>query len=256
MSRILNRIFRLQENRTTPGREVVAGLVTFAAMSYIVCVQPALLSGQMTGKLTGMDPGALFTSTCIVSLIGCLLMGIFARYPIALAPGMGPNFLLVLSAFPFCATLLGKEVGAAEVWQLGLGVVFISGVLFLLISLTRLREAIMQAISPDLRHAIAAGIGLFIALLGMKNAGMIGFSGSELKMNAIWGNIDFWIFMLGLVVTTVLSARNVSGAILVGIGCAAAAGFLTGKIHYQGIFGMPADPSSLIWAADFNLNNS
>jgi AGZA family xanthine/uracil permease-like MFS transporter len=165
---MLERFFRLSENQTSARTELLAGVTTFLTMAYIIFVQPAVLSGAMLGKPTGMDFGAVTAATCISAALATAIMALYARYPIAQAPGMGENFFFVFSAIPTAAA-----AGFANAWEVALGVVFISGGLFLILSLVGLRELIFNAVSPSLKNGIAAGIGLFIAFIGLQNAGLI-----------------------------------------------------------------------------------
>src|SRR5512135_906201 len=165
---MLQRLFRLSENQTRARTEVLAGVTTFLTMAYIIFVQPAVLSGRMFGKATGMDFGAVTAATCLSAALATAIMALYSRYPIAQAPGMGENFFFVFSAVPAAAV-----AGFANAWQVALGTVFISGVLFLLLSLAGLRELVFNSISPSLKNAIAAGIGLFIAFIGLQNTGLI-----------------------------------------------------------------------------------
>jgi AGZA family xanthine/uracil permease-like MFS transporter len=210
---VLERLFRLRESGTTARTEFVAGLTTFLTMSYIIFVQPAVLSGVMFGKPTGMDFGAITTATCLAAALASAIMGLYARYPIAQAPGMGENFFFVFSAIPAAAA-----AGAAVPWSTALGAVFISGVLFLVLSLVGAREAVMNAISPSLKHAIAGGIGLFIAFIGLQNAGVIVKDpGTAVKLNAHFASPGLAVFCVGLLVAAGLHARRVRGSILWGI---------------------------------------
>jgi AGZA family xanthine/uracil permease-like MFS transporter len=210
---VLERLFRLRENGTTARTEFVAGLTTFLTMSYIIFVQPAVLSGVMFGKPTGMDFGAITTATCLAAALASAIMGLYARYPIAQAPGMGENFFFVFSAIPAAAA-----AGAAVPWATALGAVFISGVLFLVLSLVGARVAVMNAISPSLKHAIAGGIGLFIAFIGLQNAGVIVKDpGTAVKLNAHFASPGLAVFCVGLLVAAGLHARRIRGAILWGI---------------------------------------
>jgi AGZA family xanthine/uracil permease-like MFS transporter len=165
---MLERFFRLAENQTTVRTEIFAGFTTFLTMAYIIVVQPAVLSGKMFGFSTGMDFGAVMTATCLSAALATTLMALLARYPIAQAPGMGENFFFVFSAIP-----AATAAGFANGWQVALGVVFVSGILFLILSLVGLRELIFNAISPSMKNGIAAGIGLFIAFIGFQEAGVI-----------------------------------------------------------------------------------
>ena len=210
---MLEQYFRLREHGTTVRTELTAGLTTFLTMAYIVVVQPAVLSGVMFGRPTGMDFGAVMTATCLAAALASAIMGLYARYPIAQAPGMGENFFFVLTAIPAAAA-----AGAAVPWATALGAVFISGLLFLLLSLLGTREAVMNALSPSMRHAIAAGIGLFIAFIGLQNAGLIiKDPGTAVRLNPDFGSPDLAVFFFGLLVAAGLHARRVRGSILWGI---------------------------------------
>src|ERR1043166_7491677 len=136
----MERLFRLSENHTTVRTEVLSGVTTFLTMAYIIVVQPSVLSGKMFGTDTGLDFGAVTTATCVSAALATAIMALYARYPIAQAPGMGENFFFVFSAIPAAAA-----AGYENPWQVALGVVFISGILFLLLSLTGLREAIFNS---------------------------------------------------------------------------------------------------------------
>src|ERR1051325_90646 len=200
-----SRFFRLAENHTTVRTELLAGLTTFLTMAYIIFVQPAVLSGSMFGMKTGMDFGAVTVATCLSAALASAIMGLYARYPIAQAPGMGENFFFVFSALP-AASVAGFTNG----WQVALGVVFVSGVLFLILSLVGLRELIFNAISPTLKSGIAAGIGLFIAFIGLQQAGVIvKDSGTAVKLNTHFASPDSLVFFVGMLATAILHARRV-----------------------------------------------
>lgn len=210
---MFEKFFRLSENQTTVRTEILAGVTTFLTMAYIIFVQPAVLSGKMFGMDTGMDFGAVTTATCLAAALATALMALLARYPIAQAPGMGENFFFVFSAIP-----AATAAGFANGWQVALGVVFISGVLFLILSVVGLREMIFNAISPSMKNAIAAGIGLFIAFIGLQEAGVIlKDPGSAVKLNAHFLSPDLIVFFLALLFTAALHARKVRGSILWGI---------------------------------------
>ena len=210
---MLERHFRLREHGTSVRTELGAGLTTFLTMSYIIFVQPAVLSGVMFGQPTGMDFGAITTATCLAAALASAIMGLYARYPIAQAPGMGENFFFVFTAVPVAAA-----AGAAVPWATALGAVFVSGVLFLALSLAGAREAVMNAISPSMKHAIAAGIGLFIAFIGLQNAGLIVKDpGTAVRLNTHFASPDLVVFFAGLLVAAGLHARRVRGSILWGI---------------------------------------
>lgn len=210
---MVHRFFRLDEHDTTVRTEVVAGVTTFLTMSYIIFVQPAVLSGSMFGIDTGMDFGAVTAATCLAAALATLIMGVYARYPIALAPGMGQNFFFVFTAIPIAAA-----AGAPMPWQAALGTVFIAGVLFLVISVLGVREKIMDAMSPPMKQALAAGIGLFIAFIGLKNAQLVlDDPGTLVKLNARVISPDVIVFFLGFLVAVVAHARGLRGSIIFGI---------------------------------------
>ncbi|MDB6122568.1 MAG: family permease [Pedosphaera sp.] len=210
---MLERFFRLSENGTTVRIELLAGLTTFLTMAYIIVVQPAVLSGAMFGMKTGMDIGAITTATCLSAALATAIMALYARYPIAQAPGMGQNFFFVFSAVPAAVA-----AGYANGWQVALGAVFISGVLFLIMSLFGLRQMIFDAVSPSLKNGIAVGIGLFIAFIGLQNTGLIlKDPGTAVKMNVHFASPDLVVFFFGLLLTAVLHVRKVRGSILWGI---------------------------------------
>jgi AGZA family xanthine/uracil permease-like MFS transporter len=182
--------------------EILAGVTTFLTMSYIIFVQPAVLSGRMTGGDTGMA-AALATA----------IMGWYAKYPIALAPGMGQNFFFVLTAIPVAAS-----AGAAVPWHAALGAVFLAGIAFLLISLMGIRERIIDAVSPDMKIGIAVGIGLFIALIGLRNGQVVLTDpGTGVRMNPRMVSPDVLVFLFGFLAAAMLQARRVRGAVLYGI---------------------------------------
>lgn len=217
--------FRLRENRTTISTELLAGLTTFLTMAYIIVVQPQVLSGRMFNLETGMDFGAVTTATCVAAAVATLIMGLYARYPIALAPGMGENFVFALSLIPAAQLWIQNEIASGRLaadattpWSIALGVIFYSGVLFLILSLLGVREKLLDAVSPSMRNAIAAGIGLFIALLGLQGASIIiGTPSQIVKLSPRLASPDVIIFFVGLLVTAGLYARRVPGSIVIGI---------------------------------------
>jgi AGZA family xanthine/uracil permease-like MFS transporter len=185
-------------------------------MAYIIFVQPAVLSGSMFGQDTRMDFGAVTTATCLAAALATAIMGLYARYPVALAPGMGQNFFFVFSAIPVAAA-----AGAAEPWRVALGAVFVAGVLFLLITLVGIREKLMDAVSPSMKQGLAVGIGLFIAFIGLKNAQVvIGDPGTLVKLNPALVSPDVVVSAIGFLVAAILYARRTPGAIIWGIGAA------------------------------------
>src|SRR5918993_3679159 len=218
----------------TTKTEVIAGVTTFLTMAYIIVVQPAVLSTDFTGKPTGLDFGAVLLATCVVSGAATIVMGLWAKYPIALAPGMGENFFFVSVIMTLAAA------GVPEPWRAALGIVFVSGVIFLILSVMGVREAVLDSISPSMRNAIAAGIGLFVAFIGLRNGGLIvTHPGTLVTLNAQLVSADVAVFAVGLMIAAVLHIRGVRGAILIGIVAAAVVAAALGKIHYAGVFGLP-----------------
>ena len=250
MNSILDRFFHYSSMGSSLRTETIAGLSTFAAMAYIICIQPALFSGQMTGTATGMPFGALVTTTCIASAFGSILMGLLSNYPIGLAPGMGTNFFVMFSVMAACAAVTGGKLGDPVVWQTTMGVVLISGILFLIISFTKLRQMMLRSLSPSLRIAIVGGIGLFIALVGLKNGGIIAVENNLMTLKTSIADPPSLIFFAGVLTITALQHFKVRGSILIGILVSALVAFLCGKISFHGIVGLPADPMPLVFKAD------
>ena len=200
MTNFLEKMFHIKERGSTVGRELLGGLVTFLAMAYIIFVNPGMLS------LTGMDYTAVMLATCISAAIGTFLTAFMANVPFAQAPGMG------LNAF-FTYTIC---LGMGYTWQQGLAMVFISGVIFLLITLSPLRDKIISIIPPILKRAISVGIGLFIALIGLLNAGIVTANNNLLDLGAITSGAPL-LAIIGLLITTILIVFKVKGAILYSI---------------------------------------
>ena len=223
---MFERFFELSKHGTNVRTELLAGLTTFLTMSYIIVVQPMVLAGDPKAP-TGMDFNAITVATCISAAVATAIMGLYGRYPIAQAPGMGENFFFVTSILPAAATLIASQVaagtlkaGEVEPWQVGLGVIFLSGILFILITLAGLREVLLEAISPSLRNAIAVGIGLFIALIGVKSVALVVFAHDMPALNHQFQSPDLIVFFFGLAVTAGLFAMRVRGAIFWGIAAA------------------------------------
>ena len=209
---MLERYFRLSARGTDVRTEVMAGLTTFLTMAYIIFVQPAVLSTDLAGQPTGLDLGAVLVATCIGSALASILMGLVADYPIALAPGMGENFFFVTVVMALA------KLGVPNAWQTALGMVFLSGVAFILLTVLRVREAVIDAISPGMRNGIAVGIGLFIASIGLQHAGLIvGKPGTLVGLASSLWSADVAVFAVGLVTAAVLLVRGVRGALLWGI---------------------------------------
>ena len=196
----MDKFFHLKENGTTASTEVMAGLTTFFAMSYIIVVNPGILSQS------GMEWGAVFLATIIASIIGTLVMGLVANVPYAQAPGMGLNAFFV---YTVC-------FGLGFTWQQALSMVFICGLFNIFITATKIRKYIIKSIPLSLQHAIGGGIGIFVAYIGLLNVGIITFD-SGVPALATLNQPQFWVFLIGLVLTIVLLALKVKGAILIAI---------------------------------------
>ena len=220
---MLDQIFKLNDNKTTIQTEIVAGLTTFLTMAYIIFVNPAILEAAK------MPFGAVFAATCVAAAIGCFLMAFLANYPIALAPGMGLN-----AYFAF-----GVVGGMGYSWQVALGCVFISGVIFFIISVLPIREWIVNAIPKSLKMAIAAGIGLFLALIALKNAGIV--IGNQATLVAHGKLTSFPVVMatLGFVLIVALEYRRIMGGVIIGILAVTVVAIAAGEQKFAGIFAMP-----------------
>jgi AGZA family xanthine/uracil permease-like MFS transporter len=248
---MLDRLFRLGEHQTTVRTEIMAGLTTFLTMAYIIFLQPMVLSGALSNQPTGMDPGAITTATCLSAAVASFIMGLYARYPIAQAPGMGENFFFV-AILPVIAQVFQADIaaGETEAWRIALGVVFFSGMLFLVLSLVGIREAVMEAISPSMRDGIAVGIGVFITFIGLKNAGLIvADQVNFVGLTSHFASPDLGIFFFGLVLTAGLQALGARGAVLWGIlaSTALAAAFKLGMTLFPAaISAAPAVAESML----------
>ncbi|TNF40703.1 MAG: NCS2 family permease [Bacteroidetes bacterium] len=205
---MLEKFFNLKQNKTTIRTEILAGLTTFMTMAYILAVNPDILSA------TGMDKNALFTATALSALIATLFMALVAKLPFALAPGMGLN-----AFFAFTVVL-----GMGHTWQFALTAVFLEGIIFLLLTFFNIRELIVNSIPISLKHAISAGIGLFIAFIGLQNAGIIVNNDAVLVGLGKMGSPAVLIALGGIILTAVLLALKVKGALLIGIFAATIAG--------------------------------
>jgi AGZA family xanthine/uracil permease-like MFS transporter len=220
---MLEQLFKLSENKTTVRTEIVAGITTFLTMAYIIFVNPDILSKA------GMPFGAVFAATCVAAAIGCLLMAFLANYPIALAPGMG------LNAY-FAFVVVGQMKYS---WQVALGCVFLSGILFFIISVLPIREWIVNAIPRSLKMAIAAGIGLFLALIALKNAGVVVANPATMVAQ---GDLKSWPVLmatLGFALIVALEYRKVLGGVIIGILAVTIVSIIAGQQKFGGIFDVP-----------------
>ncbi len=224
---MLSSYFKLAENDTTVRTEILAGITTFLTMAYITVVNPMILSDA------GMDFGAVFVATCVAAALGTLVMGLYANYPIALAPGMGLNAFFTY----------GVVLGMGHSWQVALGAVFISGILFIILSVLPVREWIINAIPRGLKMAISAGIGLFLAIIALKNAGVVVDHPATL---VTLGDPTSWpviLAFLGFFMIVALDRLKVPGAVILGILAVTVVGVALGVSEWQGLASMPPDPS-------------
>ncbi len=231
---MLQTYFKLTENGTNVRTELIAGLTTFLTMAYIAFVNPSILAA------TGMDAGAVFVATCVAAAIGSLIMGLWANYPIALAPGMGLN-----AFFAF-----GVVLGMGHSWETALGAVFIAGVLFFLLSVFKVREWIINAIPHGLKLAIAAGIGLFLAIIGLKNAGIVIDHPATLVGLGDMGSATVLLAVGGFMVMGALDSRKVPGAIIIAILLTTAVGVAAGVSPFGGVVSMPPSVMPTLFAMD------
>ena len=220
---MLEKLFKLKESNTNIQTELLAGFTTFITMAYIIFVNPQMMSS------TGMDLGASFVGTCIAAAIACIFMGFYANWPIGLAPGMG------LNAF-FTFTVVG-EMGYT--WQIALGAVFLAGILFWIMSVTPIRQWMLESIPMNLRIAMASGVGLFIGLIGLKNGGIIISNDATLLSIGNILEVETLLSVLGFLLIAVLSIRNVPGAILIGVMVITISSVLIGVVQFKGLVSYP-----------------
>ncbi|KPZ71970.1 putative adenine permease PurP [Shewanella sp. P1-14-1] len=220
---MLEKLFKLKDNQSSLKQEVIAGITTFLTMAYIIFVNPMMLADA------GMDQGAVFVATCLAAAIGCLIMGLVANYPIALAPGMG------LNAF-FTYTVVG-EMGYS--WETALGAVFMSGICFLVLSLVKIREWIVNSIPMSLRLGIAAGIGLFLAFIGLKAAGIVVASPATLVTMGDITSFPAVMAALGFFLIIAMVQRGLKASVILSIFIVTILGLIFGDVTYGGIVSMP-----------------
>ena len=244
MTALLNRIYKLDANRTTVGRELAAGATTFAAMAYILAVNPSILAAA------GMPQPALITVTALTAALATLLMGFMTNYPLALAPGMGINAYF---AFTVC-------LGLGVSWQSALGLVFVNGCIFLALSVTGIREKIIDAIPHQLKLAITCGIGLFIAFIGLKNGGIVVSNPATFVSHGDFGTPGVLLCFAGILLTSALVARKIPGAIILGILAVTLVGLFVsdGKGGHvttmpSSLLSLPASPAPTLFQLNFDL---
>ena len=234
---MLKKLFGFDSAKTTVRTEIVAGITTFLTMSYILAVNPT-----MFGELDGMPVGSVFTSTALAAIVGCLAMAFIGKLPFGLAPGMGLNAFFVYSV---C-------MGMGYSWQFALTAVLIEGLIFIVLTLTNLREAIVNAIPMRLRNAIGAGIGLFIAFIGLKSAGVVVADGATLVALGDVTSGSALLAFIGLVITGFMYSRNVPGAILLGIIITMVIGIPLGVTEFKGIVSAPESIAPIFCQFEFD----
>ncbi len=232
---MLEKLFKLRENGTNVRTEFIAGATTFLAMAYIIFLQPAVLSSA------GMDFGSVMTATCLSSAIACLVMAFMANHPIALAPGMGENFYFVFTV------VLGMGIA----WQTALGAVFLSGVIFLVLTFLRVREMIIDALPESLKSAIPAAIGVFITFIGLNFAGIVikDPGGGVISLGDLHAPPTL-LSVIGLFIMLLLMVRNVRGALLIGMLSTSAIGLLMGVVEFSGIVSAPPSLAPTMFKLD------
>ena len=240
---MLKKLFGFDPAKTTIRTEILAGVTTFLTMSYILAVNPGMFS-----QLEGMGAGAVFTSTALAAIVGCLVMALWAKLPFGLAPGMGLNAFFV---YTVC-------MGMGYSWQFAPTAVLIEGLIFIVLTLTNLREAIVNAIPTSLKNAIGAGIGLFIAFIGLQNAGVIANNDATLVSLGDITSGSALLALIGLVITGVLVVKNVRGALLIGILLTTLIGIPMGITNFGGVVSAPHSISDIfckfewenVWSLD------
>ena len=223
MNKFLDSLFKLQANGTNVGTEVLAGCTTFITMVYIIFVNPQMMAAS------GMDQGASFVGTCIAAAIACFVMGLYANWPVGMAPGMG------LNAF-FTYTVVG-EMGYS--WQIALGAVFLAGIIFVVMSVTRLRRWMLDSISLNLRVAMGAGVGLFIGFIGLKSGGIIVANGATFLSLGDFTQPQTLLAGFSFLSIAILSIRRIPGAIIIGILGVTSIAIMMGLVEFNGLVAAP-----------------
>tara|TARA_A100001011_G_scaffold222201_1_gene230123 strand:+ start:2127 stop:3428 length:1302 start_codon:yes stop_codon:yes gene_type:complete len=234
MKNFLEKTFQLELNNTSIKQEFIAGFTTFITMAYIIFVNPQMMAAS------GMDLGASFVGTCIAAAIACFAMGFYSNWPVGLAPGMG------LNAF-FTYTVVG-EMGYS--WEVALGAVFLAGILFVIISVTPLRQWMLNSIPINLRIAMGAGVGLFVGFIGLKTGGIIVQNEATFLSLGNFKNIETLLGALGFLLILVLAVRRVIGAIIIGVLAVTVSGLLLGLIQFNGIISSPPDLKPILLKLD------
>ena len=234
MKSLLENFFAVSEHQTSIQKEILAGITTFITMAYIIFVNPQMMAQS------GMDHGAIFVGTCLAAAVACLFMGLFANWPVGLAPGMG------LNAF-FTYTVVG-EMGYS--WEVALGAVFIAGILFFIMSITPLRRWMLDSIPLNLRIAMGAGVGLFIGFIGLKNGGIIVANGATFLSLGDFTNPGTLLAGLGFLLISILSIRKIPGAIIIGILSVTLISIFLNLVEFEGVFSIPPDVTPVLMKLD------
>ena len=234
MKKFLENVFALELNHTSVKQEFLAGFTTFITMAYIIFVNPQMMAAS------GMDLGASFVGTCIAAAIACFAMGFYSNWPVGLAPGMG------LNAF-FTYTVVG-EMGYK--WEIALGAVFLAGILFVIISVTPLRQWMLNSIPMNLRIAMGAGVGLFVGFIGLKTGGIIVQNEATFLSLGNFKNIETLLAVLGFLLILILSIRQVVGAIVIGVLAVTISSLLFGLIEFNGVVASPPDLQPILLKLD------
>ena len=234
MKNFIEKTFHLELNNTSVKQEFIAGFTTFITMAYIIFVNPQMMAAS------GMDHGASFVGTCIAAAIACFAMGFYSNWPVGLAPGMG------LNAF-FTYTVVG-EMGYS--WEVALGAVFLAGILFVIISVTPLRQWMLNSIPMNLRIAMGAGVGLFVGFIGLKTGGIIVQNEATFLSLGNLKDIETLLAALGFLLILVLAVRKVVGAIIIGVLAVTISGLLLGLIQFNGIVSSPPDLKPILLKLD------
>ena len=234
MKKLIENTFNLESNNTSIKQEFIAGFTTFITMAYIIFVNPQMMAAS------GMDLGASFVGTCIAAAIACFAMGFYSNWPVGLAPGMG------LNAF-FTYTVVG-EMGYS--WEVALGAVFLAGILFVIISVTPLRQWMLNSIPMNLRIAMGAGVGLFVGFIGLKTGGIIVQNEATFLSLGNFKNVETLLAALGFLLILVLAVRRVIGAIIIGVLTVTVSGLLLGLIQFNGIVSSPPDLKPILLKLD------
>ena len=230
----LEQFFAIEAHQTSLQKEVLAGVTTFITMAYIIFVNPQMMAQS------GMDHGAIFVGTCLAAAFACLFMGLYANWPVGLAPGMG------LNAF-FTYTVVG-EMGYS--WEVALGAVFIAGILFFIMSITPLRRWMLDSIPLNLRIAMGAGVGLFIGFIGLKNGGIIVANGATFLSLGDFTNPSTLLAGLSFLLISILSIRKIPGAIIIGILTVTLISIFLNLVEFEGVFALPPDVTPVFMELD------